>query len=161
MSPTGKGGGQPAVLSLGLRVLIAAGLIISAVVHLQLAAGYQQAAPGGIGQGNLFRMHAAVSLVTAVFLLIKRNSPAFLMAALVALSAFAAAILYRYVPVPGIGPIPSMYEPVWFAEKVVATVVEGIAGSAVRRRLSPHSKNRIPLPASSPAPPSSRPGRSL
>ncbi|MEO5781101.1 hypothetical protein [Arthrobacter oryzae] len=44
------------------------------------------------------------------------------------LSAFAAAILYRYVPLPEIGPIPSMYEPVWFTEKVIATVVEGIAG---------------------------------
>ncbi|QYF91051.1 hypothetical protein [Arthrobacter sp. PAMC25284] len=98
------------------------------MIHFQLAAGYQQAAPGGVGQGNLFRIHAAASLLTAVFILIKGNSPAFVAAALVMLSAFAAAILSRYVPLPDIGPIPSMYEPVWFTEKVVATVVEGIAG---------------------------------
>ncbi len=128
MRPAGKGGGRPLILSLSLRALIAAGLVASAVIHFQLAAGYQQAAPGGIGQGNLFRIHAAASLATAVFILIKGSSPAFLMAALVTLSAFAAAILYRYVPLPEIGPIPSMYEPVWFTEKVIATVVEGIAG---------------------------------
>ncbi len=128
MRPADNGRGRPAVLLLSLRVLIAAGLVASASIHFQLAASYQQAAPGGIGQGNLFRIHAAVSLLTAVYILIKGSPPAFLMAALVTLSAFAAAILYRYVPLPEIGPIPSMYEPVWFTEKVIATVVEGIAG---------------------------------
>jgi hypothetical protein len=89
-------------------VLVAAGLITSAVIHFQLAPGYQQAAPGGIGQGNLFRIQASVAILSALYVL--------------------AMILYRYVQLPAIGPIPSMYEPVWFTEKVVTAVVEGIAG---------------------------------
>jgi hypothetical protein len=109
-------------------VLVAAGLITSAVIHFQLAPGYQQAAPGGIGQGNLFRIQASVAILSALYVLARASRPAFLVAALVALSAFAAIILYRYVQLPAIGPIPSMYEPVWFTEKVVTAVVEGIAG---------------------------------
>lgn len=70
-------------------------------------------------------------------------------AALVTLSAFAAAIVYRYVPLPEIGPLPSMYEPFWYTEKVVATVVEGIAGalSAVGYLLLRKECNRAPVPA--------------
>lgn len=112
MRPGGTGSSRPAVLLLGLRTLIAAGLVTSAVIHVQLAAGYQQAAPGGTGQGNLFRIHAAVSVLAAPFVLLEGSPPAFITAALVTLSAFAAAIVYRYVPLPEIGPIPSMYEPV-------------------------------------------------
>ncbi|MBT2534330.1 hypothetical protein J7E83_19805 [Arthrobacter sp. ISL-48] len=111
-----------------LRVLVAAGLVTSAVIHLRLASGYQQAAPGGIGQGNLFRIQAAVAILSALYVLVRGSRPAFLVAALVALSAFAAIVLYRYVDLPAIGPIPAMYEPVWFMEKVVTAVAEGIAG---------------------------------
>ena len=111
-----------------LRVLIAGGLFTSAVIHLQLAPGYQQAAPGGIGQGNLFRIQAAVAILSGLYVLIRGSRPAYLVAALVALSAFAAIILYRYVQLPAIGPIPSMYEPVWFTAKVVTAAVEGVAG---------------------------------
>ncbi len=119
---------RPAALMVTLRVLIAAGLVISAVVHLQLTSGYQQAAPGGIGQGNLFRIQAAVAVLSAIFVLVRGSRTSFLAAALVALSALAAVILYRYVQVPPLGPIPAMYEPVWFTEKVVTAVAEGLAG---------------------------------
>lgn len=46
-----RGGRGPLVL---LRVLTAAGLGADAVLHAQLAPGYQSAAPDGIGEGNLF-----------------------------------------------------------------------------------------------------------
>lgn len=119
---------RPPALMLTLRLLIAAGLVISAVIHLQLAAGYQQAAPGGIGQGNLFRIQAAVAVLSAVFVLARGSRTSFLVAAAVALSALAAVILYRYVQVPPLGPIPAMYEPVWFTEKVVTAAAEAVAG---------------------------------
>jgi hypothetical protein len=45
---------------------------------------------------------------------------------LVAGSAFIAVLLYRYVNVPAIGPIPAMYEPVWFFEKSLSAVAEGL-----------------------------------
>ena len=35
-----------------VRVGVAASLVVSAVIHVQLAPGYQQAAPGGFGQGT-------------------------------------------------------------------------------------------------------------
>lgn len=128
MSPWTAGSRAPGVLPV-LRVLIAAGLITSAAIHLQLAAGYQQAAPGGIGQGTLFRIQAAAAILTGLFVLLRGSRTAFLAAAAVALSAFAAVVLYRYVDLPAIGPIPAMYEPVWFLEKVVTAVAEGLAGA--------------------------------
>ena len=52
-----------------LRGVTAAGLLIDAVVHLQLAANYQLAAPGGIGQGNLFRIEAALAVLALLLVL--------------------------------------------------------------------------------------------
>jgi hypothetical protein len=128
MSPE-TGRGRASALLLAFRILIAAGLITSAIIHFQLAAGYQQAAPGGIGQGNLFRIQAVVAILSGLYVLVRESRPAFLVAAVVALSAFAAVNLYRYVDLPAFGPIPAMYEPVWFTEKVIVAVVEGVAGA--------------------------------
>jgi hypothetical protein len=131
---TARGGGPAAgqqgnrPLMIALRVLVAAGLIISAVIHLQLASGFQQAAPAGIGGGNLFRIQAIVSILAALYVLIKGSRAAYAVAAVVALSALAAVVLYRYVQVPAIGPIPSMYEPVWYAKKTLTAVAEAVAG---------------------------------
>ena len=111
-----------------LRALVAAGLICSAVIHFQLAPGFQQAAPGGIGGGNLFRIQAVLAVMAALYVLVRGSLPAFLVAAAVALSALAAVVLYRYVQVPAIGPIPSMYEPVWYAQKTLTAVAEAAAG---------------------------------
>lgn len=107
----------------------AAGLVVSAVVHVQLAPGYQQGAPGGIGQGTLFLVQAGAAVLAAVFVLLKGSRAAFASAAVVGLSSLAAVILYRYVQVPAIGPLPSMYEPVWYTAKVVTAVAEGVAGA--------------------------------
>ncbi|MDI3212286.1 hypothetical protein [Arthrobacter sp. AL12] len=111
-----------------LRVFAAAGLVVSAVVHVQLAPGYQQAAPGGLGQGTLFLIQAGAAVVAAMLVLLKGSRPAFAAAAMVALSSLAAVILYRYVQVPAIGPLPSMYEPVWYAAKVITAAAEAAAG---------------------------------
>ncbi|MCO4265256.1 hypothetical protein NG697_20485 [Pseudarthrobacter sp. MDT3-26] len=112
-----------------LRVGVAAGLVVSAVIHVQLAPGYQQAAPGGIGQGTLFLVQAGAAVLAAMFVMVKGSRTAFAAAAVVALSSLAAVILYRYVQVPAIGPLPSMYEPVWYAAKVLSAVAEAVAGA--------------------------------
>ncbi len=112
-----------------LRVGVAAGLVVSAVIHVQLAPGYQQAAPGGIGQGTLFLVQAAAAALVAVFLLLRCSRLAFSAAAVVALSSLAAVILYRYVQVPAVGPLPSMYEPVWYTAKVITAIAEAAAGA--------------------------------
>ncbi len=111
-----------------LALLVAAGLVVDAYVHLHLASGYQLAAPAGIGQGNLFRVEAVVALLVAGLVLLTGSRVAFAAAALVGLSAFAAVVLYRYVQVPALGPIPSMYEPVWFFQKTLSAIAEGAVG---------------------------------
>ncbi|MFH5880167.1 hypothetical protein [Arthrobacter sp. NA-172] len=109
-----------------LRLLVVAALVIDAIVHLQLAPGYQLAAPDGIGQGNLFRLEAAAALVVGLYVLVRGSRPAYAAALLVAGSAFVVVLLYRYVDIPAIGPIPSMYEPVWFFEKTLSAIAEGL-----------------------------------
>ncbi len=41
-------------------------------------------------------------------------------------SALVGVVLYCYVPVPQLGPIPSMYEPIWFPEKTLSAGAEGL-----------------------------------
>jgi len=113
---------------IGLRVAIAIGLAIDAFVHFQLAANYQLAFPGGIGGGNLFRIQAVVAILAALYVLVRGSRLSYLIAAVVALSAFAAVVLSVYVQLPAIGPIPAMYEPIWFFEKTLSAVAEGLAG---------------------------------
>lgn len=112
-----------------LRAGAAAGLLVSAVIHVQLAPGYQQAAPGGVGQGTLFVVQAGAAVLAAVFVLLKGSRITFGAAAVVALSSLAAVILYRYVQVPAIGPLPSMYEPVWYTAKTITAAAEAAAGA--------------------------------
>ncbi len=112
-----------------LRIGIAAALLVSGVIHVQLAPGYQQAAPGGIGQGTLFLVQAGAAALAAVFVLLKGSRAAFAAAAAVGFSSLVAVILYRYVQVPAIGPLPSMYEPVWYTAKAITAVAEAIAGT--------------------------------
>jgi hypothetical protein len=112
-----------------LRVAVAAALVVSAVIHVQLAPGYQQAAPGGIGQGTLFLIQAGAAGLAAVLVLLTGSRTAFAAAAVVGLSSLAAVILYRYVQVPALGPLPSMYEPVWYTAKTMTAIAEATAGA--------------------------------
>lgn len=113
-----------------LRIVTVVALGVDAVVHLQLALNYQQAEPGGIGQGNLFRIEAVVALAAAISVLVRGSRSAYVAAFLVGASAFGAVMLYRYVDVPPLGPIPSMYEPLWFAGKTLTAVAEAVATGA-------------------------------
>lgn len=113
-----------------LRSLVSSALVVDAVVHLRLASDYQLAAPSGIGGGNMFRIEAVVAIVAAVYVLVRGSRTAYVVAFSVAFSALVAVILYRYVDVPQIGPVPAMYEPVWFFEKSLSAVAEGIGAIA-------------------------------
>jgi hypothetical protein len=109
-----------------LRVAIAAGLGVDAVIHLQLAAQYQLAAPGGIGQGTLFRIQATAAALAALWVLVRGSRLASLTAAAVGASALVAVLLYRYVDVPALGPLPAMYEPLWFPQKTATAIAEAV-----------------------------------
>lgn len=119
-----------------LRVVVAVALAVDAVVHLRLAGGYQQSAPSGIGAGNLFRIEAGLALVVAVWVLWRGSRAALLAALAVGFSAAVAVVLYRYVNVPALGPLPAMYEPVWFFEKALSAVFEGVAATAALAALA-------------------------
>lgn len=111
-------------MNMALRVLTALALFIDAGVHIHLAPGYQAAAPAGIGQGNLFLLESAAAVLAGLYVLIRGSRASYAFALAVALSGFAAVVLYRYVDVPAFGPFPAMYEPVWFFEKSLSAVAE-------------------------------------
>lgn len=108
-----------------LRVLTAAGLAVDAYVHLLLAGRYGAASSGGIGEGFLFRAEAVAAIVVALLVLATGHRISYLLAFLVGLSALAAVLVYRYIDIPAFGPIPAMYEPLWFTKKAVSAVAEG------------------------------------
>lgn len=109
-----------------LRITTAAALGVDALVHLRLAPGYQEAAPQGVGVGNLFRAEALLAVVVAAWVLVRGDRRA-LGALVVGASALAAVLLYRYVDVPAWEPLPAMYEPVWFGQKITAAVAAAVA----------------------------------
>ncbi len=113
-----------------LRLVVATGLVVDAVIHLRLAAEYAFAFPEGIGGDNVFRIEAAAAILAAVAVLLLGRSWTFLLAFLVAASAAAAVVLSVYVELPRIGPIPSMYEPLWFPDKTLSAVAEAVAAVA-------------------------------
>lgn len=112
-------------LSLALTAVAAAGLAYDAKVHLHLAGNYD-AIGSTITQGALFRIEAVVAILTAVALLVLDRRIVWLAAGLTGLAGVAAVVLYRYVDVGAIGPVPDMYEPIWYAEKTWSAVAEGV-----------------------------------
>ncbi|WP_280665339.1 hypothetical protein [Kitasatospora sp. MAP12-44] len=117
----------------GLRVLsliTAAALAVDAYVHADLAARYDPIS-ASLSQGDLFRIEAAAASLGALLILLRPASRLlWAYAALVLTSALGAILLYRYVDVGALGPLPNMYEPVWYREKGYAAVAEGIGTAA-------------------------------
>ncbi|MGH3411937.1 MAG: hypothetical protein ACRDPH_02515 [Marmoricola sp.] len=113
-----------------LRLLVVVGLVVDAIVHLRLAHQYGLAQSGGVGEGTLFRIETGVALAVALWVLLRGSRAAYVAAAVVGFSALAVVLVYRYVNVPAFGPIPSMYEPVWFGQKVLTAAAEAVAGVA-------------------------------
>jgi hypothetical protein len=95
-----------------LRIGVAATLTIDAYVHAKDAHFYDfNGAP--ISQGGLFRIEAGAAVVAAAGVLLWRRRAGWLLALVVAASALAAVVVYSYVNVGKLGPLPNMYEPTW------------------------------------------------
>jgi hypothetical protein len=109
--------------SLALAIAAAAGLAYDAKVHLHLAAGYD-AIGDTITQGSLFRVEAVAALLAAVLVLVVDNRLAWAVAGGVGLAGVGAVLLYRYVDVGALGPVPNMYEPAWYPEKLHSLYAE-------------------------------------
>ena len=121
--------GSSGIGRLVLRLVVAAGLAIDAYVHFDLAPAYDTV-HARIGQGTLFRIEAAVALVTAALVIAVRRWITDLIAFLVAFGGLVVVVLYRYVDVGAFGPFANMYEPTWYGEKTLSAVAEGVAALA-------------------------------
>lgn len=107
--------------------LVLVGLGIDAYVHLDLAATYDAVRTSTLSQGDLFRVEAVAAIVAGAGLLFRPRRYTAAIAALVAGVGFAAIMVYRYVDVGRLGPVPSMYEPAWYPEKLWAAWSEAVA----------------------------------
>ena len=116
------------LISLVLAVLAAAGLAYDAYVHLHLADRYSGNGDT-ITQGGLFRLEAVLAIVAGALVLLWDHRLAWAAAGLVGLGGVAAVVLYRYVDVGSIGPIPNMYEPIWYGEKTRSAIAEAGVGA--------------------------------
>src|SRR4051812_765913 len=106
-------------MKLVLRLLVAAGLLVDAYVHLHLADQYDAVKTSSLSQGDLFRVEGIAALLAAVAVLVFRRWVTDLVALVIAAGGVAAVVLTRYVDVGAFGPVPSMYEPTWYAEKTL------------------------------------------
>jgi hypothetical protein len=138
-------------MGLILRLAVFAGLGVDAYVHIHLAGDTGQS--GTISESKLFWIQGIVAAIVAILVLVRPRRVPYAIAFLVAASALAAVLLYRYVDVGAIGPFPDMYEPVWYTEKVVTTVAEAVAaiasaiGFAYTRSASATAKHGRPVNA--------------
>ncbi len=108
------------------RVLIAACLAVDAYIHLKLASARPPASPGGISQGTLFYAQGGVAILAALLVMLRGTRATFAFAFLIAASALAVVLIYRYIDVGALGPIPDMYEPAWYTTKIITTIAEAV-----------------------------------
>jgi hypothetical protein len=106
-----------------------AGLGIDAYVHLDLASTYSEA-EATISEGVLFQAEAVLALLTALALIVSARRLSFLLGFAVSASALTLMLVSRYADLGPIGPFPDLYDPVWFAEKLLAAFGETAAAIA-------------------------------
>jgi hypothetical protein len=127
-----------------LAVVTALLLLVDAWVHFSDAQFYENVATAVLSQATLFRLEGAAAVAVAIALLIRPHYIVWAAAALVAAGGAAAVLLYTYVDVGVLGPLPNMFEPTWqlpgkpqsAVAEVAATVfaLTGLALSLVTRR---------------------------
>lgn len=110
-----------------LQVIAAAGLAYDAKIHFRLAPVYDGIKTSTISQGDLFRIEAWLAVVAAVLVLAIRRPIFALVAAAVAGGGIVPLVAYRYYDIGPIGPLPSMYEPVWYPDKTNTLWAQAIA----------------------------------
>ncbi|SFA80853.1 hypothetical protein [Cellulomonas marina] len=124
-----------------LRVLGALALGVSGWVHLRIALDRPPpTADGALTLSGLFAAQAAVCAVVVLAVLGRGSRAAWTAFLVVAAASVVALVASVYVRVPAIGPLPAMYEPLWYGDKYVAAgsaavaVVVALAALAARGR---------------------------
>jgi hypothetical protein len=98
---------------IALIAVVVVGLGIDAFVHFDLASAFANVKTSTISQADIFRIDASVAIVAALALILRPRRYTVAFAFLLAAAGTAAVIVYRYVNVGTIGPIPNMYDPYW------------------------------------------------
>ena len=137
------------------RLLGAIALGISAYVHVHLAPSYPY--PGTITGTQLFYAQGIVAAAAAVALLVSGNRYVWLAAVAIGVASFAAVMLYRYVDVGAIGPLPDMSDATWEPkpDKPLSAIAEASVvvwwamSLAVSRRTRRQPVSAAPHPAGS------------
>jgi hypothetical protein len=100
-----------------LAFVAAAGLGIDAFVHLDIAHFYAANTTGTVNEAVLFQIEGALAIAAALWILARPGAWSAGFALLVAGGGAAVLLLYRYVDVGKLGPVPDMYDPEWFPKK--------------------------------------------
>ena len=150
-------------IALGIVVTLA----IDAYLHATSAALHDPRHAGFLTAGNFFRFETAVRALVALLVLIRPARWSLVAALAVAATGLGTVILYRYVNVGPIGPIPNLYEPSWHVPGKLASafaggivVVLSAAGLALiaRSRAMRAATPRLAAVAQAPAEPSALAG---
>ena len=136
-------------LRYGLQLAVAMGFGIDAFVHATSAGLYDSPAGGLVTEGNLFRAEAAAGLLLAVLVLVHPTRLTWMAAVVVAASALGAVVLYRYIDLGPIGPLPDLYEPTWrVSGKLASAYAEGgavvLSALALARERMPARREASP-----------------
>lgn len=116
-------------MALVLRVATAIGLAVVAAVHLALANRYDLVGEQ-VSLGQLFRVQDLVAGLAALALLARPTRPVVVVGAAVALLSLLAVAGTTYLALPAMGPLPRVYEPIWFGEKALAAGAAELAAAA-------------------------------
>jgi hypothetical protein len=108
-----SGTSRPTILERAVSIGTAAVLAIDAYVHFDDAHFYDFDGGAALTQGSLFRAQASLAVVVAILVLVWPSWLSWALAFLVSASAAGAVLLYTYVDVGKLGPLPNMYEPTW------------------------------------------------
>lgn len=113
-----------------IRLLVVAGLAVDAYVHAHRASDFRFNNDGWISGEWLFRLEALAAAAVALAVLIWANRLWYALAFVVATAGVAAVVLFSQVNIGAVGPLPTIYEPTWYAEKTVSLIGEAIAAVA-------------------------------
>ena len=125
-----------------VRVTAALGLGVDAYVHADLAGRFETSG-SALSESTLFLLQAALAALAALLVLVRGRKLEAGFGALVAAGALGAVLLYRYVDVGTLGPLPDMYDPAWYTEKTISAIAEAVALAACLTLLAwPHRRAR-------------------
>ena len=123
--------------SLLLRVVGALALGYSAYLHFRIASdGPPLVQDGEVSFAGLFVAQAVAATLVSLWVLLQGSRLAWLAFAVVAVASLAALLLSTWLTIPSIGPLPSLHDPAWYTDKVLAAVAAGVATLAALAALA-------------------------